>query len=440
MSATSNYLPQVREQYEDLPYPPRDPAQERHRLKLVPTDNLASINSRCYRGRRDLGAGMRVLVAGGGTGDSTVYLAEQLRDTPAEVVHLDLSTASIAVARQRLEVRGLDNVRFVHGSLLDAREEALGRFDYINCSGVLHHLTDPDAGLKALLGVLAEDGCMGLMVYAQYGRTAYYQVQELMRLVNGREPTRAGKLANLRSTLASLHSHHWLRFSERVAPTNDGAGDLGDSGLYDLYLHEQDRAYTIGEVYEWMGENGLHIPGPPGNPTTRHQYDPRSYVQDPTLLAVIEAQPEAQRYAIGELLFGQINRHIFYATRQADTAASFTDLELCPTWLDDDGQGLAAKLVGCDGEKLVLQHAGLTLTTAHSNAKLGVLKAIDGRQTLADIYRGTDPLAPTLRPVIAMLEQLYSIEAITLRAPQVPSPPSSRSLQQRVVDASGPRE
>ncbi|MEM9385990.1 MAG: class I SAM-dependent methyltransferase [Pseudomonadota bacterium] len=438
MSANQDYLPQVRDQYEELPYPPRDPAHERHRLKFVPMDQLASINARCFRGARDLTAGMRVLVAGGGTGDSTVYLAEQLRDCSPHIVHLDLSATSIEVARQRLSIRGLDNVHFVQGSLLDVRPDELGHFDYINCSGVLHHLADPDAGLRALVGVLAPEGCMGLMVYAQYGRTAHYQIQALMRLVNAEARSRVEKLSNLRRSLGSLHPHHWLRFSEHVAPTNDGNGELGDSGLYDIYLHEKDRAYTIPQVYEWMASHDLHIPGPPGDPTTRHQYDPRTYVKDPALLATIEALPAATRYAIAELMYGQIGRHIFYATRKAQSAARLDDVHLCPTWLDDEGAGLGAKLIGESADQLVLSHAGLRFTTTNTPEKLALLRAIDGKRTTAALFAGQDLGAPALAPQMAMLEQLHSIDAITLRAPEVPVPPSSRSLQLRVAQRFAP--
>ncbi|MEO0971821.1 MAG: class I SAM-dependent methyltransferase, partial [Pseudomonadota bacterium] len=352
-----HYLPGVREQYEALPYPPRPPQDERQRLKLVPTDHLPIIADRCFGGRRDLGfTGMRALVAGGGTGDSTIYLAEQLRDTASEVVHLDLSLASIDVARRRASVRGLQNVRFVHASLLDAQRELDGTFDYINCSGVLHHLEDPDAGLKVLRGLLTPTGAMGLMVYGRYGRTAHYQIQTLMRMVNLATDDPAEKLANLESTLASLHPHHWLHFSQRVAPTHDAAGTLGDAGRYDLFLHEQDRAYSIGEVYDWMAANELYIPGPPGNPTTRFLYDPSTYVQDPQFLAHLDTLPEATRYAIGELLYGHIGRHIFYATTTPDSQATLDDADLCPTWVDDGGLGVKAKLTHQDESQLVIEH------------------------------------------------------------------------------------
>ncbi len=60
----------------------------------------------------------------------------------------------------------------------------LEKFNYINCSGVLHHLADPDEGFKASKSVLADDGAIGLMLYATTGRIGVYQIQALMRLVN----------------------------------------------------------------------------------------------------------------------------------------------------------------------------------------------------------------------------------------------------------------
>ena len=56
-------------------------------------------------------------------------------------------------------------------------------FDQIVCTGVLHHLADPDAGLRALRDVLKPDGAMHLMVYAPYGRAGIYMLQEFCRRI-----------------------------------------------------------------------------------------------------------------------------------------------------------------------------------------------------------------------------------------------------------------
>ena len=93
----------VRTQYENYPYPERDPADERKRIRRTILCTLDVMNHYCFRGRRDFTQGFRALVAGGGTGDATIWLAEQLKETDATVVHLDISVSSAAVAKALCE-------------------------------------------------------------------------------------------------------------------------------------------------------------------------------------------------------------------------------------------------------------------------------------------------------------------------------------------------
>ena len=65
--------------------------------------------------------------------------------------------------RRGLACGGLNNIRFVQGSLLEAKALVGGDFDYVDCCGVLHHLDAPEAGLAALKAVLKPAGGMGVM-------------------------------------------------------------------------------------------------------------------------------------------------------------------------------------------------------------------------------------------------------------------------------------
>lgn len=63
---------------------------------------------------------------------------EDMRSKHYEIVHLDLSSKAIDLAKQRLNTRKAlrhANVRFVQGSLLDIGSMDLGLFDYIDCLG-----------------------------------------------------------------------------------------------------------------------------------------------------------------------------------------------------------------------------------------------------------------------------------------------------------------
>lgn len=83
MYIPANYLPDVKNQYDALPYPARNPADEGKRLVLTWLDDLPMVNHYCFAGRQTFANGIRALVAGGGTGDGAIFLAEQLNHTNA---------------------------------------------------------------------------------------------------------------------------------------------------------------------------------------------------------------------------------------------------------------------------------------------------------------------------------------------------------------------
>ena len=101
-----NYLRNVRDQYEAYSFPKRNPDDERRRLIACELDMLAKINHFGFRGCQSFGSDFHALVAGAGTGDSAIYLAEQLRSRGGRVTYLDISLASQDLARRRAEIRG----------------------------------------------------------------------------------------------------------------------------------------------------------------------------------------------------------------------------------------------------------------------------------------------------------------------------------------------
>ncbi len=306
---TEKYLKNVRSQYENYPYPPRAPEDEKHRLIEIAMDRLALINFYCFKGE-DTFENARILVAGGGTGDSTIYLAEQLRHTQSEVVYLDISQASMLIAKQRAEQRNLTNITWVHGSILALAEYGIGSFDYISCTGVLHHLENPLAGLLALKSVLKPSGAMGLMLYGEYGRAGVYQMQKLMKIINKNEPQLNNKINNTRKTLAQLPKSNWFCHNQELI--NDHKA-LGDSGLVDLLLHEQDRAYSIEDIYSLLNDSNLHFVAF-SDVKMRLSYRPEQYISDPELLSKIKQLSEQEQHHIAELLVGAFKKHEFYVS------------------------------------------------------------------------------------------------------------------------------
>jgi SAM-dependent methyltransferase len=99
--------------------------------------------------------GSRVLEAGCGVGAQTITLA---RNSPgAQIVSLDISATSLAVAEQRLAATGATNVTFRQGDVYGL-PFADGSFDHVFVCFVLEHLARPDAALAEALRVVVPGG------------------------------------------------------------------------------------------------------------------------------------------------------------------------------------------------------------------------------------------------------------------------------------------
>ena len=387
-----NHLPKVKSQYEAMPYPPCNPQDDKTRLVMTWLEDLPMINHYCFAGKQSFSKGFRALVAGGGTGDATIFLAEQLRGTDAEIVHLDMSHASIALAQGRAKIRGLTNITWSHYSLLSLPALGLGQFDYINCSGVLHHLADPDLGLRVLLGALKEGGAIGLMVYGTTGRTGVYQMQALMRTVNqtstGQELEDPRKIANTRDLLGSLPASNWFMASE--AMFNDHK--MGDAGIYDLLLHSQDRSYSVGELFDWLGErHGRHLAFSDVQ-RGRAPYLPHMVmgVKPPAMAAQLRQLPLRRQYEMAELMIGNLITHSLYLLPNVACTAPYGDAAYIPFFYHEPLTGeVVAQVFGSNkGQPFRLnhQHSGVSLMVNPGKYGAKILGLIDGQKSFGEIF------------------------------------------------------
>ena len=192
-------------------------------------------------------------MAGGGTGPTTVVLAEQLNHTKSEMVYLDFSASSMKVAQSRAKVRDLQNIVWVREGIENVHRLNLATFDFMQCSGVLHHLKSPILGLNVLKDYLQQKGGIDLMVYGTYGRIGVYHVQETLRMLNLQTNDILDELKTANFTLDGLPTTNWFKMQE------DKISDhlQGDAGIYDLLLHKRDVSYTVPKLMNWIDSSGL---------------------------------------------------------------------------------------------------------------------------------------------------------------------------------------
>lgn len=364
----------VKEHYEAYPYPERKPEDELKRLITGSPSHPVELDHYLFAGQRDWTRPLRVLVAGGGTGDGLIQLAHMLKAAkrPHEITYLDLSKASRAVAEARAKVRGIDSIRFHTASLLDAPD--FGSFDYIDCCGVLHHLPDPEAGFRALRAALAPDGGMGFMVYAPYGRTGVYPLQEAFgALFDGLPPKK--RLRAAKEAFARLPDGHPFKRNPHL-----GDHEVSDAGFYDLLLHGQDRAYDVATLDATLQRSGWAL----RSFTTPAKYDPTRFAPVP------EGMDRVTRMAVAEKLCGSMRMHIAYAVPQEAAEGRIADgraPDLVPHLM---GVGAAAlSRAVSEGRPVPVKAGGERIELRLPREVATALALIDGRRTLAEIAART---------------------------------------------------
>ncbi len=192
----------------------------------------------------------RVLVAGCGTGAHALRVAA--RYAGAEVLAIDLSRASLGYAAMMAEALGARNIAFAEADIL-----ALGglaeRFELIECSGVLHHLADPAAGLAVLRRLLAPGGVMKLGLYARRGRRAIQAARDFAAGLG--EPMTPAGLRRVRQALLALPAEH------PAAPVTRLLDFQSLDGLRDLVLHVQETSFDPAGLTQLLEGAGLRFMG-----------------------------------------------------------------------------------------------------------------------------------------------------------------------------------
>lgn len=284
--------------YTDHPYPPPVENLDRARDEWQ-DENRHRAEYHLFWPDKKYRADLDILVAGCGTWQAAKYA---LCHPAARVTGIDVSTTSLDHTerlRKKYDLTNLETRRLP----IESAAELGRRFDLIICTGVLHHLADPDEGLAALRSVLAPDGAIYLMLYAPYGRTGVYLLQEYCRRLG--IGTSASEIDDLASVVEALPPTHPLATLLR------GSRDaLNADALADALLNPRDRSFSVPQVFEFLDRNGLYF----GRWYWQAPYLPQCGAISATPHAPRLAQlPQREEYAALELWRGTMTTHSFIA-------------------------------------------------------------------------------------------------------------------------------
>jgi len=378
---------EVRAFYEHHPYPPPVDSLEKYR-RFGQDRQSRRVDYHLFWPLRPYREDLSILIAGCGTSQAAKHA---MRWPAAQVTGIDFSAMSVRSTEELKRKYNLDNLQ-VRELPIERVGDLKMSFDQIICTGVLHHLADPDAGLSALRSVLKPDGAMHLMVYAPYGRAGIYMLQEFCRRigihVNDEE------IRDLITALTALPPGHPLENLLRDAPDF-----RQEAALADALLNPQDRSYSVPQLFDFIEKAGLTF----GRWLKQAPYTPHCGVMEKIPQASrIAKLPFAEQYATVELFRGTMVRHSAVVYRddspggpQPVSFAGDTWLRYVPLRMPDTICVQERLPVGAAGVLINQTHAYRDLIMPIDSTEKRLFDAIDGISSIASIVERTLPSAQT---------------------------------------------
>lgn len=193
---------------------------------------------------------LKVLVAGCGTGQHALKVARYFRNV--EVTAVDLSQRALAYAKRMARHYQIDNIRFYCGDLL-AIDQLEDTFDVIECSGVLHHMAQPEQGLQALLTRLKPDGVMKIGLYSHEARSVIRRIRSFIEQHD--MPKDAEHIRQIRHALINK------KLGDDINGITASVDFYSMSGCRDLLFHEQEHQFTTDQLSQLMDSHQLEFLG-----------------------------------------------------------------------------------------------------------------------------------------------------------------------------------
>jgi SAM-dependent methyltransferase len=370
---------EVRQFYERMPYPAPLTSLDQYREPYQNPDFRRALFHLIWPDE-PLRGNLEILIAGCGTSQAARYA---LRQPTARITAIDISEPSLNHTRELQRKYNLENLD-LHQLPLERVGELGHPFDQIVCTGVLHHLPDPDLGLRALRDVLKPDGAINLMVYGAYGRAGIYMIKEYCRLLGIGSSDQ--ELRELGATLAALPAGHPIAVLMRSA--NDFRNP---DALADALLHPIDRPYTVPQLYDRLAQCGISF----GRWVEQAPYLPHCGMMAKTPHAArLDSLPAPLQHAAMELFRGTMVSHNLVAYRddrpgetQPITFAGDGWREYVPIRLPWTITVRERVPTGSVAVLINRSHTFTDLILTIDQDEDRLLKAIDGKRTLAEVLQ-----------------------------------------------------
>lgn len=243
-----NVSKDVQSQYEDNPYPRWENIQiPDKKISIGPW--LSSYSTK-FRDREIYRlSNPKILIAGTGTGQQAIGTATVIDNCNVDAFDLSKSSLSYAIRKsQELEVK---NINFFQADLFEI--DFLDKdYHLIQCSGVLHHTSDPLSGLLSLKEKCAETGVIQIALYSKFARVHLNKIRNEIKN-RGIEDTRDAMVGFRKNLLANQNFRNEVKIISQW-------GDFYSTSMFrDLCFHKHEIQFDCLEIEKLIADAGLNF-------------------------------------------------------------------------------------------------------------------------------------------------------------------------------------
>jgi SAM-dependent methyltransferase len=269
----------------------------------------------------------RIWVAGCGSNQATLMA---LKFPGAEILATDISAPSLAVCDKNLAQVDAKNVTLKEQSINEA--DYKDEFDYIICTGVIHHNADPAIPLARLAAALKPEGILELGVYNYYHRILTTAYQKAMRYLFMEDPeiTLDQQLDVTRDLMERFPVENTMSYYLKQER------DKSREYLADSFLQPVEHSYTVESLVDLLQTAGLEI-----NLPCVYVFDKSERMcwnlkfANETAASHYEKLPDIARWQISNLLMIERSPSlVFYVQRKDSRIKRKSEQEVCEEFLD----------------------------------------------------------------------------------------------------------
>jgi 2-polyprenyl-3-methyl-5-hydroxy-6-metoxy-1,4-benzoquinol methylase/Flp pilus assembly protein TadD len=190
-----------------------------------------------------------ILVAGCGTGQHSIGVANRIENSKIEAIDLSFSSLSYAIRKTKeLEIK---NIKYFQADILELAEFK-NKYDIIESVGVLHHMENPMEGWKTLVKCLRPKGLMKIGLYSKFAREKISFFKK--NFVNKELLGTKSEIIEYRKKILQSNNPELFNISQ-------SSDFYTTSSFRDLLLHTQEHQFTLIHIKKSLFDLGLKFCG-----------------------------------------------------------------------------------------------------------------------------------------------------------------------------------